>query len=312
MENLLKSLFENKGNVANEQVIESAHKIGIDNTNLNRFFDVLDENSESEMDISYPFYAKFYDNLGNNIGEYGIGSPKTEKQIYIVSFKMLGLKEDSTPKQIVEKIGIEDNSNRMMPTEIDTEKFVSIAELKLNKGVFKLPPKSHRDEIKKAVEDTYSDTMDYEIGGCGYHKSNGAFLHLRAEDGKPATVGNPTVEVFKAVDFDQKVEKADIEKYASGVRAIKAAKVEYTWHTYPPKTNPLSAQQAPSMRDRSFSGNYDEIKQHFLVSFKFKKVFYFGFGMEWQANVKYVKEFEHGEAGGFNILVDFNTFFEKL
>ena len=52
MGNLLKSLFENKGNVISEQVIESARQYGVDNTNLSRFFDALNQKDEITEDRS--------------------------------------------------------------------------------------------------------------------------------------------------------------------------------------------------------------------------------------------------------------------
>ncbi len=307
MGNLLKSLFENKGNIANEQVIESAQKLGVDNTNLNRFFDALDKDTESEASISYPFYAKFYDDLGNSIGSYGIGSPKTEQQIYVVSFKMLGLKEGNSAEEIVQKVGLEDNYNRMLPTKLDAKTLTPIAELKLSVGVFKLPPELHRNEIKAAIEATYNDEMNYEIGGCGYHKSDGQFLHLRAEDGKTPSVGNQEVAVLYPQNFDVLVEKEHQTKYNSGVRTVKEDRVEYTWHTHPPKTNPNHFQQMPSSHDRSFAGSYDKIKQHFMISKKFGWVYYFGFAMKFNSNLS--SDEQSMESGGYNIKINYDLFF---
>ena len=46
MGNLLKSLFENKGNVISEQVIDAQKQMGVDNTNLNRFFEAFNLKEE--------------------------------------------------------------------------------------------------------------------------------------------------------------------------------------------------------------------------------------------------------------------------
>ena len=50
MGNLLKSLFENKGNVISEQVIDAQKQMGVDNTNLNRFFDAFNLKEEDVDD----------------------------------------------------------------------------------------------------------------------------------------------------------------------------------------------------------------------------------------------------------------------
>lgn len=41
MGNFLRSLFENKGNVASDQVVAASQQFGVDNTNLNRFFEAF-------------------------------------------------------------------------------------------------------------------------------------------------------------------------------------------------------------------------------------------------------------------------------
>ena len=233
------------------------------------------------------------------------------KIIFVFSKKMLELETKSTIEQIIKKIGIEDNPNRKL---LAGSKYVPIAELKLNVGAFKLPPKSHRDAIKDAIDTTHSADMNYEIGGCGYHKSDGQFIHLRAVDGEPPGAGIPTVEVFNAVDMDNKVEKNDILKYKSGIKAVRDEKVEYTWHIHPLKTNSKNHQQAPSLTDRNFARSYDKIKQHFFISKSFKRVCYFSFGMDLRANLdddKY-KDLQSGEAGGFNIMIDYDMFFNQL
>ena len=263
-QNLLKSFLQNGADVGSEQVQAIAEKTGVDNTDLNRLFGEHLQKEETDANHSYPFYAQFYDETGTFIGNYGAGKPETEQQTYVVSYKMLGLKEGSTAEQIVKKIGIEDNPNRQMLLKGDSSKYVPIAELALSVGAFKLPPKSHRNAIKNAIDTTKSD--DYEIGGCGYHKPNGEFIHLQAVDGKPAGAGNPTVEVFNAVDMDIKVEKNDILIYDSGKKVVREAKVEYTWHIHPSKTNAKNYQQAPSLTDFNFANNYDKIKQHFFIS----------------------------------------------
>ena len=311
-QNLLKSFLQNGADVGSEQVQATAEKTGVDNTDLNRLFGEHLQKEETDTNHSYPFYAQFYDETGTFIGNYGAGKPETEQQMYIVSYKMLELKEGSTAEQIVEKIGIEDNPNRQMLLKGNSSKYVPIAELALSEGAFKLPPKSHRDAIKSAIDTTKSD--DYEIGGCGYHKPDGQFIHLRAVDGEPPGAGKPTVEVFNAVDMDKKVEKDDILTYQSGVKVVTERKVEYTWHIHPLKTNSKNHQQAPSLTDRNFARSYDKIKQHFFISKSFNRVCYFSFGMALRANLdddKY-KDLQSGEAGGFNIMIDYDMFFNQL
>ena len=48
MGNLLKSLFENKGNVISEQVIDAQKQMGVDNTDLNRIFNAYKQDAQSE------------------------------------------------------------------------------------------------------------------------------------------------------------------------------------------------------------------------------------------------------------------------
>ncbi len=248
--------------------------------------------------------AKFYDETGTFIGNYG--ATDDNSPIYIVSGKLVfprrfqvGMTQ-MTAKEIVAQVGTEVIYDRQRP----------INELKLHAGIFKLPPKAHRDEIQKIIEQTHLDTqiptkldnVDFEIGGCGYHNNAGDLIHLRAVDGKKDDV-YPSVSVFNAVDYASKVDTNQQLIAESGARLIYENRVEYTWHTHPPKLNPRSFEQTPSIHDFRFGKSYQHIKQHFLISLKFKSVYYFGFATElpMQQNA--------GEQGGFNIKMSYEQFF---
>jgi hypothetical protein len=162
-------------------------------------------------------------------------------------------------------------------------------ELNTHVGICKLPPKNHRDEIRKIIEEIHLDaqnprkidSIDYEIGGCGYHNNAGELLHLRAENGQPSAANRfPSIEVFNAVDFYAKVDSNQQLISDSGSKLIAERRVEYTWHTHPPKINSRQFEQSPSYHDYLFGNNYQYIKQHFLVSLKYKFVYYYGYGTE--------------------------------
>jgi hypothetical protein len=227
------------------------------------------------------FSAKFYDEKGEFLGSFG--TPDADSPIYIAAYdllfpnKMRPNNYQLTPQAIISTVG----------TEIIGDRHTPIIELNLHVGIFKLPPKAHREAIQKIIEDTHLDTqnphkldsIDYEIGGCGYHNNAGDFLHLRAEDGELSSQSMyPSVAVFSAIDYDSKVDSNQRLITDSGSRLISERRVEYTWHTHPPKTNGRFFEQTPSLHDYSFGNNYQYIKQHFLISLKYKWVYYFGFG----------------------------------
>jgi hypothetical protein len=227
------------------------------------------------------FTAKFYDEKGAFIGVFG--TPDDNSPIYIASCTLLfpdRFQQGSskmTVQDIIQRVG----------TEIIGDRHTPIIELSLHVGVFKLPPKAHRDEIRKIIEDTHldpdnvhkMDTIDYEIGGCGYHNNAGDFIHLRAVDGEMSNKSSyPSVAVFNAMDYDSKVDSNQRLTTDSGSKLISERRVDYTWHTHPPKTNGRFFEQTPSLHDYSFGNNYQYIKQHFLISVKYKWVYYFGFG----------------------------------
>jgi hypothetical protein len=55
MGNMLRSLFENKGNVISDQVVQSPQLLDVDNTDLNRFFDASNAPQESnELVVERP------------------------------------------------------------------------------------------------------------------------------------------------------------------------------------------------------------------------------------------------------------------
>ncbi len=184
------------------------------------------------------FAAKFYDPQGVFLGDFG--KTDSNSPIYIVScallfpYKLHACDAPITPKDIVELVG----------TEIIDDRHTPILELNLHVGLCKLPPKEHRDEIQHAIEKTHLDpeiphkidSIDYEIGGCGYHNNAGQLLHLRAKDGLSSSRNTyPSVEVFNAIDYETKVDSNQQLITDSGSKLIYESRVEYTWHTHPPK-----------------------------------------------------------------------------
>jgi hypothetical protein len=252
------------------------------------------------------FTAKFYDEQGRFIGTFSTADDNSP--IYVIAYERLfpyKAKEDYkpiTPLEIVQLVG----------TEIISDRHTMIVELNLHVGVCKLPPKSHRDEIRKIIEDVHldpqnplkMDSVDYEIGGCGYHNNAGELLHLRAVDGEVSNFNSyPSVAVFNAIDYASKVDSNQQLTTDSGSKLISERRVEYTWHTHPPRTNGLFFQQRPSLHDYSFGNNYQYIKQHFLISLKYKYVYYFGFGTRLQRDAgQYNPEV-------FNFKMTYDTFF---
>jgi hypothetical protein len=230
-----------------------------------------------------PFTAKFYDETGIFLGTFG--ETDDNSPIYVAScetlfpnkFRTGDLK--MTPKEIILKVG----------TEIIYDRFQPIVELNTHVGICKLPPKKHRVEIREIIEKVHLDAhnprkidgVEYEIGGCGYHNNAGELLHLPAENGKPSGDDRfPSIEVFNAVDYYSKVDSNQQLITDNGSKLISERRVEYTWHTHPPKINPRLFEQSPSYHDYLFGNNYQYIKQHFLVSLKFKLVYYYGYGTE--------------------------------
>jgi hypothetical protein len=229
------------------------------------------------------FTAKFYDEKGVYLG--GFGELNDNSQIYVASCEILFPDKFSvgdvkmTPQEIIFKVG----------TEINYDRFPAIVELNTHVGICKLPPKKHRDEIREIIEKTHLDaqnsrkldSIDYEIGGCGYHNNAGELLHLRAQNGKASAFDRyPSIEIFNAIDFYTKVDSSHQLISEGGAKLIEERRVQYTWHTHPPKINPLQFQQAPSYHDYLFGNNYQYIKQHFLISLKYKSVHYYGYGTE--------------------------------
>jgi hypothetical protein len=249
------------------------------------------------------FTAKFYDDSGHYIGSYG----QTDKQspIYIVSCEKLfpdkfkANNTTMTPQEIVELVGIEVLENRQH----------HVSELREFKGIFKLPPKEHRQAIKKAIEETHLDaqiphkidSIDYEIGGCGYHNNQGQFFHLRAEDGEHSKGLKPGIAIFNAVDYDKLVDKVHQIITDRGSKLINEKQIEYTWHTHPPKINGSISEQMPSLSDFRFASSYPFIKQHFLISVKYKTVYYYGLGVLLPSS---------GEAGGYHFKINYDQFFD--
>ena len=98
-----------------------------------------------------PFTAKFYDEQGHFIGAFG--TTDDNSPIYIIAYEHLfpyKSKKDYapiTPLEIVQLVG----------TEIISDRHTPIVELKLHIGVCKLPPKAHRDDIRKIIEDVHFD-----------------------------------------------------------------------------------------------------------------------------------------------------------
>jgi hypothetical protein len=253
-----------------------------------------------------PFSAKFYDENGTYIGSFGTIDPNSP--VYIASIALLFPEKTHqtdwkmTPQDIVSKVG----------TEIISDRFQMILELNVHVGLFKLPPKAHRIEIQKAIEETHldaknslkMDSIDFEIGGCGYHNNAGELLHLRAKDGQTsARAGYPYVAVFDAVDYDTKVDSNQQLITDSGSRLISERRIEYTWHTHPPKSNGRSFEQTPSVHDFNFGNNYQYIKQHFLISLKYKSVYYYGFG------TRLPEGDHHSDIGVFNFRINYELFF---
>lgn len=252
------------------------------------------------------FTAKFYDVQGHFIGAFG--ETDDNSPIYIVAYERLfpyKSQQDSvrlTPLEIVQLVG----------TEIISDRHTPIIELNLHVGVCKLPPKSHRDAMRKIIEAVHldpanplkMDSVDYEIGGCGYHNNAGDFLHLRAVDGDVSNANSyPSVAVFNAMEYESKVDSNQQLTTDSGSKLISERRVEYTWHTHPPRTNGLFFQQRPSLHDFSFGNNYQYIKQHFLISLKYKCVYYFGFGTRLpQDTPQYNPEV-------YNLKMTYDTFF---
>jgi hypothetical protein len=252
------------------------------------------------------FSAKFYDEKGVFLGVFG--TPNDSSAIYIASCDILfpeKCKKDSpkmTPLEIIQKVG----------TEIISDRNTPIIELSLHVGIFKLPPKNHRDEMRKIIEETHldpkkrhkMDNIDYEIGGCGYHNNAGDFIHLRAQDGESsAKTDYPSVAVFNAIDYESKVDSNQQLTSDSGSKLISERRVDYTWHTHPPKTNGRFFEQMPSLHDYAFGNNYQYIKQHFLISLKYKWVYYFGFGTHIPDGATL------GEIKAFNFKMTYDNFF---
>jgi hypothetical protein len=206
--------------------------------------------------IESSFSAVIYDEEGNRIGN--VGTITSTTQVYIASCKMLfpAKFKEGNKKMTVEEIV------KLVGTETVTDRKIAIEELKLHVGIFKMPPKVHRNAIKTIIEDTHTNDMDYEIGGCGYHNTKGDFLHLRAKDGdKPSPNGqNPSVSVFDAIGFESVVDKEHQQIFSRGSKSIQERRVEYTWHTHPPKNNPLEYQQMPSIHDFNLAQSYDKMK----------------------------------------------------
>ena len=254
----------------------------------------------NQVKLKQVFSARFYDETGSFVGS--IGTIDNATPIYIVATKTLFQKRffwqrpKITPENIVKRVG----------TEVIYDRQTPVLELKANTAVFKLPPKEHRDSIKQIIEQTHFqiDSVDYEMGGCGYHNNAGQFLHLRAVDGKKALKNqNPSVELFNAVDFDAKVDSFHQLITSGNSRIIAEKRIEYTWHTHPPKVNRAAFQQMPSIHDFNFGNSYPTIKQHFLISLKYKTVYYYGFGMHLP------KERQSSETGAFNFQMRYETFF---
>jgi hypothetical protein len=249
------------------------------------------------------FKAKFYDEKGVFIGSFG--ATDEDSPIYIASCEQLfpeRFQQGSskmTVQDIIQKVG----------TEIVGDRHTLLIELNLHVGIFKLPPKAHRAAIQKIIEDTHldpenphkMDTIDYEIGGCGYHNNAGDFIHLRAVDGEMSNKSMyPSVAVFNAVEYDTKVDSNQQLTTDSGSKIIAERRVEYTWHTHPPRTNGRFFEQTPSLHDYSFGNNYQYIKQHFLISVKYKWVYYFGFG----THLPQVTNMRHYDVYNFRMTYD--------
>ena len=248
------------------------------------------------------FRAKFYDTMGKFLGSIGVIDD--DAPTYIVSSKMLFKYDnpDITPQEIVKLVGTEIIEDRTQP----------FIELRLHVGVFKLPPKEHRVQIKSIIEQIHIDSqafnkidsIDYEIGGCGYYNNAGKFLHLRAINGKPSMGNiNPSVEVFNAINFKNQVDSNHQLITSSGYQTIAEKRIEYTWHTHPPKTNSTLFQQMPSIHDFNFANSYQYIKQHFLISLKYKYVYYYSFDMPFPTKKN------TGEGGVYNIRISYDDFF---
>ena len=256
------------------------------------------------QDVNEPtFAAKFYDDAGNFIGSFG----KTDEHspIYIACCEKLfpdrfkANNRTMTAQEIVETIG----------TEWITERKQPVLELRSHQGLFRLPPKEHRQAIKKAIEDAHLDaqtphkidSVDYEIGGCGYHNSQGQFIHLRAVDGEHANNREkPSIAIFNTIDYEKQVDEVHQIMTDQGSKLIAERRVEYTWHTHPPKVNASFVEQTPSLSDYKFASSYERIKQHFLISLKYNTVYYYSFGVLLPSS---------GEAGGYHFKMNYDRFF---
>ncbi len=237
--------------------------------------------SINQRKIPPPFTAKFYDETGVFLGSFGEADDNSP--IYVASCEPLFAEKlgacdvKMTPQDIISKVG----------TEIVFDRFQPIVELNTHVGICKLPPRKHRAEMREIIEKVHLDAanprkideINHEIGGCGYHNNAGELLHLQAENGSLSPDNRyPTIEVFNAIDFYSKVD-ADQQLFSdSGSKLINERRVEYTWHTHPPKINPRKFQQSPSYHDYLFGNNYQYIKQHFMVSLKYELVYYYGYG----------------------------------
>jgi hypothetical protein len=275
--------------------------------NIRGFFSlILVVSSFTDVGKTMPiFTAKFYDEAGVFIGTFG--ETNADSPIYIAASEVLFPAEFAnsdfkmTTQSIISKVG----------TEIIYDRFQPIVELNTHIGICKLPPKKHRDEMRQIIESTHLDAnnahkideVEYEIGGCGYHNNAGELLHLRAIDGKPMGKDRyPSIEVFNAIDFYTKVDSNQQLFSENGVKLISERRVEYTWHTHPPKINPRKFQQSPSYQDYLFGNNYQYIKQHFMISLKYKFVYYYESPKRLGVPIENFK--------AYNFKLNYDTFFD--
>lgn len=255
-----------------------------------------------------PFTAKFYDETGIFLGTFG--EVDDNSPVYVASCAVLFPYKFSTgdlkmtPQEVIDKVG----------TEIIFDRFQPIIELNLHVGVCKLPPRKHRDEIKQIIENVHLDAQNphkideigYEIGGCGYHNNAGELLHLQAQNGGLSGDNRyPVIEPFNAIDFYSKVDSNQQLITDSGSKLISERRIEYTWHTHPPKINSRKFEQSPSYHGYLFGNNYQYIKQHFLISLKYKLVYYYGYGTE--SPHQAWKDMDSYKA--YNFKMDYETFF---